>query len=161
MECFKRINFKMIGATIIPIIGYFLVTLATGTQTDSDTLNKPALQPPGWVFAPVWTFLYLCMGFASYLVYRSGGEKLKGPASIPLVLYTLQLLLNWSWSPLYFAYQEITIAFYIIISLCIAIGITIISFFRLSIFAGLLLVPYLVWTSFATYLNYSIMVLNE
>ncbi|CAB4062912.1 TSPO [Lepeophtheirus salmonis] len=101
------------------------------------------------------------MGFASYLVYRSGGEKLKGPASIPLVLYTLQLLLNWSWSPVFFGYQEIAIAFYIIISLCIAIGITMISFFRLSIFAGLLLVPYLVWTSFATYLNYSLMVLNE
>ncbi|XP_040566738.1 translocator protein [Lepeophtheirus salmonis] len=154
----------MIGATIIPIIGSFLVTLITGTRMDSDwydNLNQPALQPPGWVFAPVWTFLYLCMGFASYLVYRSGGEKLKGPASIPLVLYTLQLLLNWSWSPVFFGYQEIAIAFYIIISLCIAIGITMISFFRLSIFAGLLLVPYLVWTSFATYLNYSIMVLNE
>ncbi|CAB4062913.1 TSPO [Lepeophtheirus salmonis] len=135
----------MIGATIIPIIGYFLVTLATGTQTDSDTLNMPALSTSRMGFLLHFGhFCNLCMGFASYLVYRSGGEKLKGPASITTrSLHPTIITFNWSWSPLYFAYQEITIAFYIIISLCIAIGITIISFFRLSIFAGLLLVPYL------------------
>eukprot|EP00096_Caligus_rogercresseyi_P015719 TRINITY_DN8188_c0_g1_i1.p1 TRINITY_DN8188_c0_g1~~TRINITY_DN8188_c0_g1_i1.p1 ORF type:complete len:175 (+),score=15.88 TRINITY_DN8188_c0_g1_i1:37-561(+) len=163
MECLKKINFKLIGSMILPLAGSLLIGLIPGAQMDREwfnNLNKPALNPPSWLFAPVWTYLYLSMGLASYLVYKAGGERLNGPAGIPLAIYIAQLLINWSWSPIFFGFKQIVLAFYILVVIDIGVATTMIAFFRLSIIAGLLFIPYLVWVSFATYLSYSIMELN-
>nr|ACO14726.1 Translocator protein [Caligus clemensi] len=163
MECLRKINFKLIGATILPVIGSLVITFASNSRVDRewyDNLIKPSLNPPSWLFAPVWTFLYLSMGLASYLVYKAGGERLNGPAGIPLILYVIQLLVNWAWPPIFFAFQLLTLAFYVLVALDVCVITTLVAFIRLSWVAGLLFVPYLAWISFATYLNYSLMVLN-
>uniref|UniRef100_A0A0K2VFJ4 Translocator protein n=1 Tax=Lepeophtheirus salmonis TaxID=72036 RepID=A0A0K2VFJ4_LEPSM len=98
------------------------------------------------------------MGYASFLVYQSGGEKLNGVA---LLIYIVHLFVNWSWSPIYFGQKKITLAFYIIIILWIGVLSTMIAFFTMNTTAGLLIVPYFAWTSFASFLNYRIMILNE
>nr|ACO14730.1 Translocator protein [Caligus clemensi] len=163
MECLKKINFKLIGATILLVIGSFVISFASNSRVDRDwydNLTKPSLNPPSWLFAPVWTFLYLSMGLASYLVYKAGDERFNGPAGIPLIIYVFQLLVNWSWPPIFFAFQQITLAFYVLVALDVCVITTLVAFIRLNWIAGLLFVPYLAWVSFATYLNYSLMVLN-
>ena len=121
-------------------------------------LQKPDLNPPSWVFAPVWTALYILMGISLCLILRSGitrGEVLAG-----LVLFVLQLGLNIGWSYLFFGWHAIFFALMCIIALWAVLLCTIIQVSRFSIFGAALLIPYLIWTSFAAYLNYAIMVLN-
>jgi len=121
-------------------------------------LQKPDLNPPSWVFAPVWTALYILMGISLCLILQSGitrGEVLAG-----LVLFVLQLGLNIGWSYLFFGWHAIFFAFMCIIALWAVLLCTIIQVSRFSIFGAALLIPYLIWTSFAAYLNYAIMVLN-
>jgi len=121
-------------------------------------LQKPDLNPPSWVFAPVWTALYILMGISLCLILQSGitrGEVLAG-----LVLFVLQLGLNIGWSYLFFGWHAIFFALMCIIALWAVLLCTIIQVSRFSIFGAALLIPYLIWTSFAAYLNYAIMVLN-
>ncbi|XP_040577370.1 tryptophan-rich sensory protein [Lepeophtheirus salmonis] len=161
MDLLDNINIKMFGATLLPLVGTSLIKFITGTKIDKNwinNLNRPSLIPPDWVFPVVWTYLYLSMGYASFLVYQSGGEKLNGVA---LFIYIVHLFVNWSWSPIYFGQKKITLAFYIIIILWIGVLSTMIAFFTMNTTAGLLIVPYFAWTSFASFLNYRIMILNE
>jgi tryptophan-rich sensory protein len=121
-------------------------------------LQKPDLNPPSWVFAPVWTALYILMGISLCLILQSGitrGEVLAG-----LVLFVLQLGLNIGWSYLFFGWHAIFFALMCIIALWSVLLCTIIHVSRFSIIGAALLIPYLIWTSFAAYLNYAIMVLN-
>lgn len=123
-------------------------------------LVKPALNPPPWVFAPVWTMLYLMMGVALFL-HRSatlGGHPL-GPRGT--WLFAGQLLLNGVWSPLFFGLKSPVLAAVDIVLLLTAIVLTQRVFFQTSRLAGWLLAPYLAWVSFATYLNVSIAWLNR
>lgn len=121
-------------------------------------LKKPRLAPPNWVFGPVWTILYLLMGFASYLVWHAGeGSTLVWGA---LGLYLVQLVLNALWSFLFFGKRNPRIAFFEIIALWVSIAATIVAFAPLSSLAAVLLLPYLVWVSFAAYLNFMIWKLN-
>lgn len=122
------------------------------------TLNKPAWTPPDWLFGPVWTLLYLMMAVAAWLVWRRAGW----PASrTPLTLFAVQLLLNAAWSGLFFALHSPASAFADILLLWIAIAATIWSFARVSRSAGALLVPYLLWVTYATALNGAIWGLNR
>ena len=116
-------------------------------------LAKPELNPPSWVFGPVWTTLYLLMGIAAYLVWRV--RALKAHA-----VFFVQLALNALWSVLFFGLRSPGLALIEIALLWLAILVTIVSFNRVSRTAAFLLVPYLLWVSFATYLNYSIWILN-
>ncbi len=119
---------------------------------------KPAFNPPNWIFAPVWTALFLLMGISSFLIWKKGLER--RDVKISLVLFTGQLLLNILWSFLFFGLHNIGSAFIEIFILWLAIISTMIAFFRISRQAGWLLLPYILWVSFAAYLNYAIWIAN-
>jgi benzodiazapine receptor len=121
------------------------------------SLVKPALTPPAWVFGPVWTLLYLMMGIAAWLVWRTQG--LTGALG-PLGLFLVQLALNALWSYLFFGLKHPGLAFLDIVALWLAILATLVAFWRAYPAAGLLLLPYLLWVSFATYLNFQFWRLN-
>lgn len=121
------------------------------------TLNKPWFNPPNWIFGPVWTILYILMGFASYVVYISSQNKYRNSA---LLLYVIQLSLNFFWSMLFFYFQSPGLALIEIIVLWIFINLTIIYFSKVNKKAAYLLLPYVVWVSFATILNLYIYLLN-
>lgn len=121
------------------------------------SLNKPAWNPPNWVFGPVWTLLYGMMAVAAWLVWQQGGFALQRR---PLRLFLIQLGLNALWTPLFFGLRSPGLAFVDIILLWLAIVATLISFWRVSRPATWLLVPYLAWVSFAAVLNGTIWWLN-
>jgi tryptophan-rich sensory protein len=116
-------------------------------------LAKPEWSPPGWIFGPVWTMLYLAMAVAAWLVWRSGGWREQSGA---LGLYLVQLALNALWTPLFFGLRSPGFALVCIVFLLAAVAFTCRLFFRVRRPAGWLLVPYLLWVSFATALNFSI-----
>lgn len=121
-------------------------------------LNKPALNPPAWVFGPVWTTLYLLMGIAAFLIWRRWGKH--PGAKVALVIYAIQLFLNAIWSPVFFGLRAPGAALVIIVLLWVAIITTIVKFHPIARVAAYLLIPYLMWVSFASYLNFSIWLLN-
>lgn len=122
-----------------------------------ENLNKPFLSPPDWVFTPVWIILYTMMGISLFLFLQGGMSKNK---IIPLLFFIIQLGLNILWSPLFFYMQNIFGALICITFLWIFILLTIITFYKHSKAASLLLIPYLIWVSFAFYLNFGFYVLN-
>ncbi|MBI2405804.1 tryptophan-rich sensory protein [Candidatus Microgenomates bacterium] len=120
------------------------------------TLNKPIFSPPNWVFAPVWTTLYILMGISLYFVWVSK-SKIKQKV---LTLFFIQLGLNALWSILFFGLKNPTLAFIEIVALWITIFLTIKYFYPISKLAAYLLVPYILWVSFASVLNVAIVLLN-
>jgi tryptophan-rich sensory protein len=120
-------------------------------------LSKPWWTPPDWLFGPVWTVLYLSMAIAAWLVWRQEGSL---RAARPLSLFAAQLALNLAWSALFFGLRSPAAALADIALLWCAILATAISFRRVNLAAGLLLVPYLGWVSFASALNLAIWRLN-
>jgi tryptophan-rich sensory protein len=134
------------------------VFTVTGPGSWYDLLTKPSFNPPNWIFGPVWTTLYILMGISLYLVlveWKKGTD-----VRIAGGLFAIQLFLNFIWSYAFFGLQSPSSAFIVIVLLWVAILATIIIFFRINRIAGYLLVPYILWVSFAGILNYSIMVLN-
>lgn len=121
------------------------------------TINKPAWNPPGWVFGPVWSALYTMMGVAAWLVWRQGGWKQQRKA---LLAFLVQLGLNALWSPLFFGLHWPGVAFAEILLLWVAIAWTITVFVRVHRPAAWLLLPYLAWVSFAAVLNCTLWRLN-
>lgn len=119
---------------------------------------KPDINPPAWVFAPVWTTLFALMGIAAFLVWKHGLKRRE--VKIALTLFIVQLVLNMLWSVIFFGFHNPGGAFVELIFLWIAILVTIIIFAKISKPAAWLLVPYILWVSFAGYLNYSIWRLN-
>ena len=157
----KRIKIiKLVAAILIcqaaGIIGS--VFTAPNIQTWYASVEKPPFNPPNWLFAPVWTVLFLLMGISLYLVWDKGVKN--GKVRIALSVFAAQLVLNVVWSVLFFGLQSPLYAFVEIMILWIAIAFTIFTFYRISKRAGLILVPYLLWVSFAMVLNYYIWVLN-
>jgi len=137
-----------------------LVGALGGIVTDSGwytELRRPAFAPPGWLFGPVWTALYLGMGVAAWLVWRRAGFR---KARAALALYALQLVFNALWSPIFFGLRAMGWAFVDIVVLAVAIVVTLVEFHRIDRRAGLLLVPYLLWVLFASVLNFSLWMLN-
>lgn len=125
------------------------------------SLNQPALHPPDWVFAPVWSFLYILMFVSLFLFLEAETPpENEGGKAAALVLFIIQLLLNLSWSPVFFGLKNIEAALIILMLLWLFMTSAIIMFFRYSKAAAFLLVPYFLWTSFALYLNYQIFRLN-
>lgn len=120
------------------------------------TLNKPFFSPPNWIFGPVWTTLYILMGISLYLVWVSK-SKIKQKA---ITLFFIQLELNVLWSILFFGMKSPILAFVDIVVLLITIFLTIKSFYPISRLAAYLLIPYILWVSFAALLNLSIALLN-
>ena len=120
-------------------------------------LTQPTWAPPAWVFGPVWTTLYAMMAVSAWLVWRVDGFRANSTA---LTLFLIQLALNSLWSWLFFAWHLGTASFIDIIFLWSLIVLTMLAFWRVRPLAGLILVPYLLWVSFAAILNYSIWQLN-
>jgi benzodiazapine receptor len=121
-------------------------------------LSKPSWNPPNWLFGPVWSVLYILMAISVWLVWRE--EGLLG-AIVPLSIFLLQLVLNAAWSWLFFGLHELGIAFVEIVTLWVAIVINITLFWRLKPISGILLIPYLLWVTFASVLNYTLWRLNQ
>jgi tryptophan-rich sensory protein len=134
------------------------VWTAEGVRGWYAALVKPPITPPGWVFAPVWTTLYVLMGFAAWRVWRKAGF---GGAPAALGVFSIQLALNLAWSYLFFGRHWIAAALADIIALVCAIGVTAILFARGDRLAAWLLVPYLGWVAFASVLNAWIWLLNR
>jgi len=123
------------------------------------TLVKPPFNPPNWLFAPVWTLLYILMGVSAFLVWRKGLENRQVRAA--LIIFLVQLILNTLWSVVFFGLESPLYGLIVIVILWAAILITVIMFFRISRLASILLWPYLAWVSFAAILNGSIWMLNS
>ncbi len=124
-------------------------------------LKKPSFTPPGWVFAPVWTVLYAMMGLSLYLASHHRREEDDGVWQASRVLFGTQLALNVLWSYVFFGRRAPGWALVEILFLWVAITATIVAFLKISRAAALLLLPYLLWTSFAAVLNHSIWILNR
>ena len=122
------------------------------------TLNKPSFNPPNWIFAPVWTLLYLSMGISAFLIWEKGISKKK--IQVALLIFAFQLVLNVLWSFLFFGLKSPSLAFAGIIVLWLAIATTIYTFYKISKPAGLILIPYILWVTFAAFLNLAILALN-
>jgi benzodiazapine receptor len=119
-------------------------------------LAKPSWNPPSWIFGPVWTVLYAMMAVAGWLVWRRGGSQ----SRIALRWFAIQLALNVGWSAVFFGLQLPGVAFVEILALWVAIATTLVTSWKVSRAAGILLAPYLLWVSFATILNFAIWRLN-
>jgi tryptophan-rich sensory protein len=145
----------MIIAVLIPLIGGLLSGYLGMTKDRKwyDGLNKPIWNPPAWVFGPVWTILYLLMGIASYIIWQNG-------AVLPLIVYGVQLLVNFAWSPTFFRFQRPDIALGLITVLWFLILWMLILFKNISMMAFWLIIPYFVWVSYATTLNAYIVLKN-
>ncbi len=145
----------------LPLAAGAIGSLATASsvRTWYPTLRKPPFNPPGWVFGPVWTTLYVLMGIAMHLVWTASGRSEGRGRSIRLWL--AQLVLNLLWSLIFFGRRAIGPAFVEILVLWVAIAATLRDFAARRPVAGALLVPYLGWTTFATLLNGSLWYLNR
>ncbi len=152
---------RLIGAIIICQAAGGIGALAMGSSLSGWylTLNKPSYNPPGWVFGPVWVTLYTLMGIAAWLVWNKGLDN--PTVRTGLVLFVVQLALNSAWTFLFFGLKMPLLAFVEIIILWFAILLTTIFFFRVSTAAGVLMMPYILWVSFASVLNFSLWWLNR
>ena len=149
----------------VPLFLWFaLCFAAAGTAAFVSTggwyaaLQKPLWNPPAWIFAPVWTLLYALMAVAAWLVWCRGGWRFQRQA---LGLFLFQWLLNALWTPVFFGLHLTGLAAAEILLLWLALGATVVAFWRVRPLAGLLLLPYLAWVSFAAALNVAIWRLNS
>jgi benzodiazapine receptor len=139
------------------LIGSF-ATMGEGFNMWYSAIEKPGFTPPNWIFGPVWTILYLLMGVAAFLVWQKGVQFRR--VRIALGWFLVQLILNALWTPVFFGLHQIGWAFVVIVLLWAAIVVAMCCFSRVSKTAAVLLVPYLLWVSFATVLNGAIWRLN-
>lgn len=155
-----KINRKSLGASIaVPLIAGAVIGLLTANGAKAfSQLNKPALSPPSWLFPAAWTVLYTLMGIASYCVRTASAPK--GEARSALRLYTVQLAINLLWPVFFFDFGLYLFSFFWLLLLWVIVLFTLISFYRISKPAGLLLAPYLLWLTFAAYLNLFVCLLN-
>ena len=150
---------ELIISILIPLaVGSISALLTRNSMMTFADLNKPPLSPPGWLFPVVWFILYVLMGIASYLIYRQGTEKLE--VRHALLVYAVQLLFNFFWSIIFFNLEWYLFAFLWLVALWLLILITIFRFAKLSAPAAYLMIPYLLWVTFAGYLNFGIYLLN-
>lgn len=143
----------------IPLAVGGLSALASGGgMRDFAALNQPPLSPPGWLFPVAWTILYLLMGSASYPVVVESIPPVQRQQA--LFVYGLQLIVNFFWSPIFFSAKAYLFAFVWLLLLWVLILITALRFARIRPAAGWLLIPYLLWVTFAGYLNIGVYLLN-
>ncbi|WP_394522864.1 TspO/MBR family protein [Lacrimispora sp. JR3] len=148
---------KLLAYILFPlIVGAISGFLSRNGMNMYSSLNRPPLSPPGWVFPLVWTILYILMGISSYLIASSPSPKKREA----LLLYAVQLFLNFIWSPIFFGLKNYLLAFIVLLLLWYAIFKMIRSFFQVDSTAALLQIPYLLWVAFAGYLNLAIVFIN-
>ena len=149
-------------ATLVIFFGIAFIPAIIGASFPPDawyeSLTKPSWNPPRWLFGPVWTVLYTLIGYAGYLAWSS---SIASQRYVAFGSYAIQLVLNAIWSPLFFGYHSPGSALVDIAALWVAIALNIVTFYRIKPAAGLLLLPYLLWVTFALMLNASIWTLNR
>lgn len=149
---------KLLISLGIPLAVGGLSALFSGGMGNLRELDQPPLAPPGWLFPVVWTVLYLLMGYASYRVLTSGKDVQQIRQA--LTLYGAQLFLNFIWSPIFFGLQRYWAAFFVLIALWALIFFTMRAFSQIDERAGDLMLPYILWVTFAGYLNLGVALLN-
>jgi benzodiazapine receptor len=155
----KKVFLFVIALGICLIAGYIGSYYTTPEiPTWYASLQKPDLTPPSWVFAPVWTVLYIFMGISLYWILESGVKSQE--AKLGMILFIFQLVLNVGWSFFFFGLHSTFFSFLVIVMLWAVLLCTIVQVFRFSIPAATILIPYIGWVSFAAYLNYAILILN-
>ncbi|SKC89036.1 TspO/MBR family protein [Maledivibacter halophilus] len=151
----------LIISILIPLLVGFLSSYLVGSDAYNsfEELTKPGFAPPAWVFAPAWIILYTLMGIASYRVwmYRSNRSDVRSA----LIVYGVQLFFNFLWTIIFFGLGLRGVAYIEIIILLILIIITTIRFYKIDKISGYLMIPYILWVSFASVLNLSIWLLNK
>jgi len=153
------LRFLLAVGTPLVVGGMSGLATARGVRDRYPNLIKPAFNPPAWVFGPVWTALYILMGVAAFLVWQKGWNT--QAVRIALAAFLVQLILNGLWSVLFFGLRSPGLAFVEIILLWAVIGVTTVLFWRVLPLAGVLLLPYEAWVTFAAILNGAICVLNR
>ena len=148
-------------SVLIPIgVGTLAGVLSMGGMEKFATLNKPPLSPPAWLFPVAWTILYTLMGISSYLIYTSEEPKDSNLKSQALSTYGYQLLVNFLWPVFFFNFQWYLFSFLWLVFLWILVLIMILEFRKIDPLAALLNIPYLLWLTFAAYLNLGVWLLN-
>jgi tryptophan-rich sensory protein len=157
-----RMSFLRYALVTVPLV--LLLGTISGRLANSgygnpwfDALEKPALMPPGWVFGLAWTILYILLGLALALILHARGARGRG---IALGFFAVQLLLNYAWSPLFFAAHEVGAAFVVIVVMIALAAVAALLFARIRKAAGLLMLPYLAWLFFAAFLTWQVGALN-
>ncbi|MBI2142908.1 tryptophan-rich sensory protein [Candidatus Woesearchaeota archaeon] len=150
---------KLVVTLGVSYLAAFVGSLFTATSVNSwyPALQKPWFTPPAWLFSPVWTVLFTLIGISAYLVWREDNKK---GVKAAMAAFDVQLGLNVMWSMLFFGLRSPLFAMIDIAALWLAIIVTIFLFWRISKAAAALLVPYILWVSFAAALNYGILRLN-
>lgn len=150
-------NKTLIICIAIPLlVGLISGLISMNNQEIYKTLLLPKLAPPGWIFPIVWTILYVLMGYASYLVYISDYED----KNTALILYGIQLVLNFSWPIIFFNYQDYLLGVLCLLFLLAVLFVMAYNFYKANKLAGYLIIPYILWVLFALYLNFNIFLLN-
>ncbi len=156
MKHLTKFLISVIGCELVGFLGTPFTFSAIPTWYS--TLNKPFFAPPNWIFGPVWTVLYFLMGVAFYLIWKQGWQKklIKTAGKY----FLAQLALNFLWSPIFFGLRSPLLGLIVIVAMWTVIVLTMRKFYAVSKLAFYLLVPYLMWVSFATLLNAAILILN-
>ena len=151
---------KLVASIIICQLAGFIGSIFTrpSIPTWYASLEKPSFTPPNWLFAPVWTALFLLMGVSVFLVWRDRSGSQRG--RIALTIFAIQLVLNMVWSIAFFGFRSPLAGLIVILVLWVAILSTILNFLKVSEIAGILLFPYILWVTFAAVLNASIFAMN-
>ena len=155
----SRVGSIALGTIIVflPLIGGLVSSFIAGDQMMSfDDMNKPMLAPPAWLFPVAWSILYILMGIALLLMIRSKSKYKTGA----ICLFISQLLMNYFWSPIFFNMQDYWLAFVVLVTMWTTTMLTAIVAWWVDRRASLLLLPLILWTTFAAYLNAGIAVLN-
>jgi len=156
----KKEVIKLLVSIVLPlslgaIAGMFTSQSVSGWY---ETLNRPSFNPPNWIFGPVWTTLYILMGISLYLIWKQDVSKERNRA---ILVFLVQLILNFCWSFIFFYFNLIGIALVEIILLWINILIMLVLFYRIRPLAAYINIPYFIWVTFATILNASYYFLNR
>ena len=154
----KNIIALIISVLLAEGIGFLSGFLSMTSSSDYEKFNKPSFSPPGWLFPVVWTILFFLMAVAAYRIWMKGksGEDVRKA----LVLYGIQLFLNFLWSIIFFRFRLYAIAFLELLLLLVFILLTTFEFYRIDKTSAYLMIPYIAWVSFAGVLNYTIWMLN-
>lgn len=156
MKDFSKLIVSVIVCEVVGLLGTPFTVNAIPTWYA--TLNKPFFSPPNWLFGPVWTLLYFLMGVSFYLIWKKGIKR--KPVKTALQFFLIQLALNGIWTPVFFGLQAPLLGLMVIMTMWFFILMTMKKFYPLSKLSAYLLIPYLLWVSFATLLNAAIVWLN-
>ncbi|WP_336967532.1 TspO/MBR family protein [Sphingobium aromaticiconvertens] len=153
------LRWALFTVPMVVVLGFLSSKIANSGYANRwfAALDKPALMPPGWVFGFVWTILYIVMALAFAMILHARGARMRGLA---IALFLGQLILNLLWSPLFFRAHQVGDALALILLLLVVVTVTAALFWRIRKAAGMMLLPYVAWLAFASFLNYEIGRLN-